>query len=149
MPAGHTRRFEDAAAFVDIAANYGFYWDVVKGDVTETEIEALCWEGQFSLPIDFDEMRLRPVGEALPAAAHHLARNIHAKNLLEMPRQRLQKPSCSAADLQGAVMCFENLSDAFQRVFGCYQGSPQYMIQREYYEPTVAMGFRWTHLREK
>lgn len=29
-------------------------------------------------------------------------------------------------------------------VFGFYQGSPQYMIQREYYKPTVAAGIRWT-----
>jgi TonB-dependent receptor len=28
-------------------------------------------------------------------------------------------------------------------VFGFYQGSPQYMIQREYYKPTYAVGFRW------
>jgi TonB-dependent receptor len=34
-------------------------------------------------------------------------------------------------------------------VFGFYQGSPQYMIQREYYQPTVAAGFRWTPLHEK
>ena len=34
-------------------------------------------------------------------------------------------------------------------VFGFYQGSPRYMIQREYYEPTVAAGFRWSPLREK
>ena len=34
-------------------------------------------------------------------------------------------------------------------VFGFYQGTPQYMIQREYYQPTVAAGFRWSPLREK
>jgi len=34
-------------------------------------------------------------------------------------------------------------------VFGFYQGTPQFMIQREYYEPTVAAGFRWSPLREK
>ena len=34
-----------------------------------------------------------------------------------------------------------NLNNA---VFGFYQGAPQYMIQREYYQPTVAAGFRWT-----
>jgi len=34
-------------------------------------------------------------------------------------------------------------------VFGFYQGSPQYMIQREYYQPTVAAGFRWSPLHEK
>jgi hypothetical protein len=32
-------------------------------------------------------------------------------------------------------------------VFGFYQGAPQYMIQREYYQPTVA-GFRWSPMRE-
>lgn len=34
-------------------------------------------------------------------------------------------------------------------VFGFYQGSPQYMIQREYYQPTVSAGLRWEPLREK
>jgi hypothetical protein len=29
-------------------------------------------------------------------------------------------------------------------VFGFYQGSPQYPIQREYYRPTLSIGFRWT-----
>ena len=34
-------------------------------------------------------------------------------------------------------------------VFGFYNGSPQYMLQREYYRPTIAAGFRWTPLHEK
>jgi len=34
-------------------------------------------------------------------------------------------------------------------VFGFYQGSPQYMIQREYYRPTIAAGIRWSPTREK
>lgn len=34
-------------------------------------------------------------------------------------------------------------------VFGFYQGSAQYMIQREYYQPTVAAGIRWSPPREK
>ena len=38
------------------------------------------------------------------------------------------------------VMYGLNLNNA---VFGFYQGSAQYMIQREYYEPTIAAGFRW------
>jgi len=37
-----------------------------------------------------------------------------------------------------------NLNNA---VFGFYQGSPQYMIQREYYQPTVAVGVRWAPKR--
>jgi TonB-dependent receptor len=39
------------------------------------------------------------------------------------------------------VMYGLNLNNA---VFGFYQGGPQYMIQREYYRPTVAAGIRWT-----
>ena len=34
-------------------------------------------------------------------------------------------------------------------VFGFYQGSPQYMIQREFYKPSIAAGLRWSPLREK
>ena len=29
-------------------------------------------------------------------------------------------------------------------VFGFYNGSPQYVVQREYYHPTYAGGIRWT-----
>jgi TonB-dependent receptor len=39
------------------------------------------------------------------------------------------------------VMYGENLNN---EVFGFYQGSPQYMIQREYYQPTIGVGFRWS-----
>jgi hypothetical protein len=34
-------------------------------------------------------------------------------------------------------------------VFGFYQGSPEFMIQREYYTPTIAAGFRWSPVHEK
>jgi hypothetical protein len=29
-------------------------------------------------------------------------------------------------------------------VFGFYQGSPIYLVQREYYKPTFAGGIRWS-----
>jgi TonB-dependent receptor len=34
-------------------------------------------------------------------------------------------------------------------VFGFYQGSPQYFIQREYYQPTYTFGLRWDLRHEK
>jgi len=34
-------------------------------------------------------------------------------------------------------------------VFGFYNGSPQYVVQREYYHPTYAGGIRWTSRQEK
>lgn len=34
-------------------------------------------------------------------------------------------------------------------VFGFYNGSPQYMTQREYYKPTYTAGLHWTSTREK
>ncbi|HMI51079.1 MAG TPA: TonB-dependent receptor [Candidatus Saccharimonadales bacterium] len=34
-------------------------------------------------------------------------------------------------------------------VFGFYNGSPQYLIQREYYTPTVGIGLRWSPVHEK
>jgi hypothetical protein len=33
-------------------------------------------------------------------------------------------------------------------VFGFYQGSSQYMIQREYYRPTFSVGIHWSPSRE-
>lgn len=58
-------------------------------------------------------------------------------------------------DAQGSVRLGKGLSfimyglNVNNEVFGFYQGSPQYMIQREYYQPTIAAGFRWSPLREK
>ncbi|MBV9157331.1 MAG: hypothetical protein JO097_13790, partial [Acidobacteriaceae bacterium] len=52
-------------------------------------------------------------------------------------------------DAQGSIALSRGLSfvvyglNLNNEVFGFYQGSPQYMIQREYYQPTVAAGFRW------
>jgi TonB-dependent receptor len=34
-------------------------------------------------------------------------------------------------------------------VFGFYNGSPEYVVQREYYHPTYAGGIRWTSNRER
>ena len=34
-------------------------------------------------------------------------------------------------------------------VFGFYNGSPQYMTQREYYKPTYSATLTWTSGREK
>jgi len=34
-------------------------------------------------------------------------------------------------------------------VFGFYNGSPQYVVQREYYKPTYSAGLRWTSSRER
>ena len=52
-------------------------------------------------------------------------------------------------DAQGSVRLTHGLSfiayglNLTNEVFGFYQGSPQFMIQREYYQPTYAAGFRW------
>lgn len=40
----------------------------------------------------------------------------------------------------------ENLTD---EVFGFYNGSPQYVLQREYYRPEYAVGIRWSPRGEK
>ena len=57
-------------------------------------------------------------------------------------------------DAQGSVQMAHGLSflmyglNLNNEVFGFYQGSPQFMIQREYYKPTFAAGFRWSPVRE-
>jgi hypothetical protein len=57
-------------------------------------------------------------------------------------------------DAQGSILLTHGFTfiahglDLNNGVFGFYQGSPQYMIQREYYQPTVAIGFRWSPLHE-
>ena len=58
-------------------------------------------------------------------------------------------------DAQGSVRLKHGLTfimyglNLTNEVFGFYQGSPQYMIQREYYGPTIAAGFRWSPSLEK
>jgi TonB-dependent receptor len=58
-------------------------------------------------------------------------------------------------DAQGSVRMNHGLTVLAQalnlnnEVFGFYQGSPQYMIQREYYQPTYSLGLRWEPNREK
>jgi hypothetical protein len=58
-------------------------------------------------------------------------------------------------DAQGSIRLAHGLTfvayglNLNNEVFGFYQGSPQYMIQREYYRPTFAAGFRWSPIREK
>jgi TonB-dependent receptor len=58
-------------------------------------------------------------------------------------------------DAQGSVRLAHGLTfvayglNLNNEVFGFYNGSTQYMIQREYYGPTYAAGFRWSPIHEK
>jgi TonB-dependent receptor len=58
-------------------------------------------------------------------------------------------------DAQGSVRLGHGLSFVMyglnlnNEVFGFYNGSPQYMLQREFYKPTIAAGMRWSPLHEK
>ena len=58
-------------------------------------------------------------------------------------------------DAQGSVRLAHGLNfimyglNLTNEVFGFYQGGPEFMIQREYYTPTIAAGFRWSPQREK
>lgn len=53
-------------------------------------------------------------------------------------------------DIQGSYRIYKGLSffayglNLSNEVFGFYQGSTQYPIQREFYKPTAAFGMRWT-----
>ena len=51
--------------------------------------------------------------------------------------------------LRGGFSVFGYGLNLNNEVFGFYNGSPQYVLQREYYHPTFAGGFRWTESREK
>jgi TonB-dependent receptor len=58
-------------------------------------------------------------------------------------------------DAQGSVRLAHGLTfimyglNLTSEVFGFYQGSPQFMVQREYYTPTIAAGFRWSPSLER
>ncbi len=53
-------------------------------------------------------------------------------------------------DLQGSYRIYKGFTfvayglNLNNEVFGFYQGSPQYPIQREFYHPTASFGLRWT-----
>ncbi|HEV7969181.1 MAG TPA: TonB-dependent receptor [Candidatus Acidoferrales bacterium] len=57
-------------------------------------------------------------------------------------------------DIQGSIRMYKGLSffayglNLTNEVFGLYQGSPIYPIQREFYKPTVAFGMRWNFAPE-
>jgi outer membrane receptor protein involved in Fe transport len=57
-------------------------------------------------------------------------------------------------DVQGSYRITHKLSvfayglNVNNEVFGFYNGSPQYVVQREYYKPTVAVGLRWSSAGE-
>jgi len=58
-------------------------------------------------------------------------------------------------DAQGSVKMVRGLTFVMyglninNEVFGFYNGSPQFMLQREFYKPTIAAGLRWSPLHEK
>src|SRR5208337_530816 len=58
-------------------------------------------------------------------------------------------------DMQGSVRMAKGFTfvayilNVNNEVFGFYQGSSPYMIQREYYQPTYAFGLRWSPTHEK
>jgi hypothetical protein len=58
-------------------------------------------------------------------------------------------------DAQGSVYLGKGLTaivsglNLNNEVFGFYQGSPQFPIQREFYKPTYSFGLRWELGREK
>jgi len=58
-------------------------------------------------------------------------------------------------DAQGSVRLKYGLTliayglNLTNEVFGFYNGQPQYLVQREYYGPTFALGMRWSPLHEK
>ena len=58
-------------------------------------------------------------------------------------------------DAQGSVKMGRGLTFVMyglninNEVFGFYNGSPQFEVQREFYKPTIAAGLRWSPLHEK
>lgn len=58
-------------------------------------------------------------------------------------------------DMQGSVRLQKGFTfvayilNANNEVFGFYNGSSQYLIQREYYKPTYALGLRWSPTHER
>jgi TonB-dependent receptor len=58
-------------------------------------------------------------------------------------------------DMQGSVRLQKGFTfvayilNVNNEVFGFYNGSSQYLIQREYYTPTYAFGLRWSPMHEK
>jgi hypothetical protein len=49
----------------------------------------------------------------------------------------------------GARRAFESGLNLNNEIFGFYNGSPEYVLQREFYGPMVGGGVRWSPTREK
>jgi HAMP domain-containing protein len=95
--------------------------------------------------------RPRTPVEYRDALSKILATSVETSELLE----NLYFYSHLQVDAQGSVRLAHGLTfimyglNLTNEVFGFYQGQPQFMIQREYYTPTIAAGFRWSPTREK
>ena len=50
--------------------------------------------------------------------------------------------------LHGGLKAIVSLLNLNNEVFGFYQGSANYPVQREFYGPTFAAGFRWTSSKD-
>jgi TonB-dependent receptor len=61
----------------------------------------------------------------------------------------LQFDTQASYRLPGGLQVYAYGLNLNNEVFGFYNGSPQYVVQREYYHPTYAGGIRWTSNHEK
>ncbi len=61
----------------------------------------------------------------------------------------VQVDASGSIQMNHGLTLLANVLNLNNEVFGFYQGSPQYMIQREYYQPTISLGIRWEPNREK
>jgi TonB-dependent receptor len=61
----------------------------------------------------------------------------------------LQIDMQGSARLQKGFTLIAYILNTNNEVFGFYNGSTQYLIQREYYKPTYALGMRWSPTHEK
>ncbi len=75
--------------------------------------------------------------DGTPGGLHGPLSDIYFYNHLQVDAQAI----ITLRHNLGLVVSGLNLNN---EVFGFYQGSTQYMIQREYYQPTYSAGLRWT-----
>ena len=98
----------------------------------------------------FQNLQVDPAAGVIPVAAADLT-----AGGLKGPGGDNYLYSHFQLDVQGSYKIARNLSvyayglNLNNEAFGFYNGSPQYVVQREYYKPTYAAGLRYTFSREK
>lgn len=142
-----------------ISANYGYTTSAAHNVPNRTDNPALLRQAPhtFNISPTYDRGRL-----SMRVGVSYNAANIFSYNFTDGAALGKSGPNGdqylyahTQIDAQGSFRIAKGFSaivsglNLTNEVFGFYQGSPIYPIQREYYHPTISAGLRWTPTFER